>query len=486
MFYACYSLKRVNNLDYSKLSTVSSMFAYCYSLRSVGSLNCASATSAYQMFLNCRSLNYTGVINLPAATEASDMFYACGSLWRTSVRFSATVSAATSMFFNCLALEETPDVDYHKIQNLTDMFNGCRSLRQIKATLTAATNLTGMFANCPALEIVEDANLSDYSSVTNASYMFYRCYALRDVELTGFSSLTNCAAMMAECSCLRYAKINSTSNVTSMASMFVSCFALMNFSVNSMAAVTTANSMFHNCYALNEVPALSVSASATDMHMFNNGQFSLRKVGISGVKVSYLQLAYAPIARSELEALFQQMGKGNGGSTYIHIYSNPIGNVYYSKTVNLTAGSTTISMADTSNLATGMECWGTGINSGVACTFQDTGDTVTKAAHGLVNGTRVWFSSITSTTGITTWTEYFVVGAATDTFQVASSAGGAALALTTDGSGTFFYPTYITAITPNTSITIDVPISASGTSVATTYGQLKRSYAYARGWTLNV
>jgi hypothetical protein len=69
-------------------------------------------------------------------------------------------------------------------------------------------------------------------------------------------------------------------------------------------------------------------------------------------------------------------------------------------------------------------------------TFQDTGDTVTLNSHGLSNGTIISFTSITSTTGISINTTYYVVNATTNTFQVASSSGGSALALTTNGSGT--------------------------------------------------
>jgi hypothetical protein len=69
-------------------------------------------------------------------------------------------------------------------------------------------------------------------------------------------------------------------------------------------------------------------------------------------------------------------------------------------------------------------------------TFQDTGDTVTLASHGIANGTTVSYTSITSTTGISVNTKYYVVNATTNTFQVASSNGGSALVLTTNGSGT--------------------------------------------------
>lgn len=71
-----------------------------------------------------------------------------------------------------------------------------------------------------------------------------------------------------------------------------------------------------------------------------------------------------------------------------------------------------------------------------AVTFQDTGDTVTLNAHGMESGTKISFTSITSTTGISANTTYYVVTPTTNTFQVATSAGGTALTLTTDGSGT--------------------------------------------------
>jgi len=72
-----------------------------------------------------------------------------------------------------------------------------------------------------------------------------------------------------------------------------------------------------------------------------------------------------------------------------------------------------------------------------AVTFTDTGDLVsTVSPHGLSNGNQISFTTITSTTGINTNTLYFVISATSTTFQVASSFGGSALPLTTDGSGT--------------------------------------------------
>jgi hypothetical protein len=68
-------------------------------------------------------------------------------------------------------------------------------------------------------------------------------------------------------------------------------------------------------------------------------------------------------------------------------------------------------------------------------TFTDSGDTVGAPGHNLNNGDTVSFTSITSTTGISVNTLYYVVGATSSTYQVASTSGGSALALTTNGIG---------------------------------------------------
>lgn len=75
-----------------------------------------------------------------------------------------------------------------------------------------------------------------------------------------------------------------------------------------------------------------------------------------------------------------------------------------------------------------------------AVTFTDTGDTVNLTGHGLVNTNQVMFSSITSTTGISTYTRYYVVNKTDDTFQLSLTSGGSAITLTTNGTGTLCRP----------------------------------------------
>jgi hypothetical protein len=69
-----------------------------------------------------------------------------------------------------------------------------------------------------------------------------------------------------------------------------------------------------------------------------------------------------------------------------------------------------------------------------AATAQATGDTITKAAHGLANGNLVVLSALVGGTGLLATKPYFVIGSTTNTFQVARQPGGAAVDITVDYS----------------------------------------------------
>ena len=61
-----------------------------------------------------------------------------------------------------------------------------------------------------------------------------------------------------------------------------------------------------------------------------------------------------------------------------------------------------------------------------------TANTIKQVAHGFVNTNQVVFLGGTPPGGLTEGTTYFVVGAATDTYQVAATSGGAAIDLTAE------------------------------------------------------
>jgi hypothetical protein len=67
-------------------------------------------------------------------------------------------------------------------------------------------------------------------------------------------------------------------------------------------------------------------------------------------------------------------------------------------------------------------------------TAQNAGDTVTIAAHGYSIGQKVTFQAGFVPAGLSAGTTYFVVGATTNTFQVSTTSGGSAAAITADSA----------------------------------------------------
>lgn len=71
-----------------------------------------------------------------------------------------------------------------------------------------------------------------------------------------------------------------------------------------------------------------------------------------------------------------------------------------------------------------------------SATLTNAGDVVGVTAHGFSNGDLVVFSALSGAIGPSTYTYYYVIGATTDTFQIATTSGGSAVAITGDGTGT--------------------------------------------------
>ena len=67
--------------------------------------------------------------------------------------------------------------------------------------------------------------------------------------------------------------------------------------------------------------------------------------------------------------------------------------------------------------------------------FLDSGDWVLRSNHGYANTNTISFANISTTTGITVDTPYYVINANTNYFNLSNTVGGSAVTLTTDGTG---------------------------------------------------
>ena len=80
MFYYCYSLVSIPQLDTSNVTDMSSMFYYCYSLVSIPQLDTSNVTDMSSMFYYCYSLVSIPQLDTSNVTDMSSMFYYCHSL----------------------------------------------------------------------------------------------------------------------------------------------------------------------------------------------------------------------------------------------------------------------------------------------------------------------------------------------------------------------------------------------------------------------
>lgn len=524
-FYDCWSLTRAPLIDTSAVTTMTNAFNNCYSLREVPNYSTASLASAASLFQNCYQLQAVPMTSFPLLTSGSSMFSGASSLRTVGPLYTpllgiadnmfrdsgitrgprmntASITNASNMFMNS-PIVETPAYDFGSVTNASAVFSGCTKLQAVPAlNLSSATTIANLFAGCVALRRI--GGITTSASLTNASYAFQNCYSLASIPSFTTSGVTNFTGFLYGTTIQGIPPGLDISAATTLGSMFSYTRGIPAISLALPSSVTSVASLADNSSSVQTV-ALTNTAAVTDItraiYFGDNGRSftmddasgvtstwapsaveALQYVSLPGMRYS-ITYGQTSFTKAEVERQLEEIGKAASGATYTVGTPLSSAGTTYALSGTTTSGSTTVTMASTLNLAVGMEISGTGISSAAAVTFQDTGDTVTRTAHGLTNGTRVSFATITSTTGISTYTPYYVVNAAANTFQVALTAGGSALALTTDGSGTVLYGTTITAINPNVSVTLSVPASASGT-VTTTSGVLKRSIGRLKGWTV--
>jgi hypothetical protein len=291
--------------------------------------------------------------------------------------------------------------------------------------------------------------------------------------------------MFTQCYSLRSVPLFNTIKVTSFNGTFNSCVSLMTIPEFNTIAATDMTNMVIACYSLTTFPAMNLNL-VTGTTSTLTSCFSLATFNATNLRVS-MSFSQCKLAKDALETIFTNLGTALAGATRTLTISNTWGApTPVSLTGTPAAGSTTITMASTTGLSVGMQVTGTNtiLTTGRAVTFTDAGDLVNLTAHGLSDGDEVAFSVITTTTGIVINTIYFVVNAAADTFQVASTLGGAALPLTTNGSGTVRYNSVIVSIVPNTSVTMSRPM-AGGSAQTLAFRLLQTYKAVLKGFTIS-
>lgn len=452
-------------------------FRQCTGLVKVVNLYTENTVNLSSIFYECYSLKEIPLLTAPIATDCSQLFYSCFSLEEIPLINTALVTNMLSMFRNCYSLKEIPLLNTSSVTNMNGMFVECRSLKTIPLLNTAlVTNMDEMFAYCRSLRTIPLINTIKVTSMFN---MFQYCDSLKTIPLLNLVACTNIGSMFYGCNSLNKVPLLNTWKVTTFTNVFVGCASLTQIPLWDTGLGQNFLNMF-NGSILSILPAFNLT-TATNLSGIAANTPSLSRFKAINIKIN-LSVASCKLSKVALLEIFGNLKTAVAQT--ITITGNWGADTEISKTsCGTTAGSNVVTQSNTASLAVGMLVLGTGISTSQAVTFQDTGDTVTLNSHGLVDGNIVSFPTIVTTTGIAINTPCYVVNSTTNTFQVSLTLGGSAIALTTNGTGTVAYGSYIQSIITNTSFTLDKPASATGT-VTLTSRILDTSIATLKGWTV--
>jgi len=111
MFYYCYSLTTIPELDTSSGTNFGSMFYYCYSLTTIPELDTSSGTDFSNMFYGCYSLQTIPLLDTSSGENFSNMFQSCSSLTTIPALNTSIGENFSYMFSSCHSLTAIPELD---------------------------------------------------------------------------------------------------------------------------------------------------------------------------------------------------------------------------------------------------------------------------------------------------------------------------------------------------------------------------------------
>ena len=174
-FYECANLTEIvniENLDTSRVTDMSDMFALCGSLKTldVHSFDTSNVTNMSGMFASCEKLTVLDVSGFNTA-NVTDMHFTFSDCWALTTldvsKFNtANVTNMRGMFAHCWALKAL-DVSKFDTSNVTDM--------------------SRMFADCEALTVLDLKNFIT-DNVTSMYYMFHNSFSLTALDISGFKT----------------------------------------------------------------------------------------------------------------------------------------------------------------------------------------------------------------------------------------------------------------------------------------------------------
>ena len=187
------SIEGFENLNTSKVTDMSGMFAQCSNLETLdlSHFNTEKVTTMAQMFYGCTKLHDLNIssFNTENVTSMYEMFYGCSSLNTLDLSHFNTryvrKDGMNYMFNGCSSLSSLDVSNFTTDKNsmqLEGLFKGCSSLQTLDLSSFStggASSVTDMFDGCSALRTIYVSNLFTFKYGVPSSNMFRNCRSLK-------------------------------------------------------------------------------------------------------------------------------------------------------------------------------------------------------------------------------------------------------------------------------------------------------------------
>ena len=293
MFANCYNIQtRVATGSLENCTNTAYMFAQCRLMSNNCfnriTFNFSNCTNMAYMFLNCANLKTLPAINwnMPKMTNAFCAFNLAGmpnldiinanvplitnlmqlvggarpeNILIKNGYFPNITNTSLAMYYtktltidNCTfgAITINNGISWQSCDFLT-------TFKLLNMNLENYTNLSGMFNNCQALQVISLPTNFTFANVTDMSMMFANCRNLPNLDVLkgkNLSSVVNMAHCFNSCINLQFASnfVLNVPSVVNMCSMFSSCNKLtdINIYTNNSTNVTDCSGLFKGCHNL--------------------------------------------------------------------------------------------------------------------------------------------------------------------------------------------------------------------------------------------
>ena len=194
MFKGCIKLKTIEGLtyfDFSKVTSLNSLFESCESLESIPYFDTSSCTGMQGTFNNTRKLTNIPLYDTSNVTYMRNTFYMSG-ITQMPMFNTSKVTNMEGILKHAPNLEVFPELDTSNVTNMSSAFYNASSLKEIKKiNLGKVTNIDKLLVYCNELTILGGfENLGQaYLTTQSANYLNYK------LDLSSCTKLTHDSLM---------------------------------------------------------------------------------------------------------------------------------------------------------------------------------------------------------------------------------------------------------------------------------------------------